>query len=69
MDKNNYINDLNDLNDLTLDSEKRQILNEDFFIEEEDISFEIAGTWGSAGTFGSTVGGCASTVGTASSFG
>ncbi|NWK83672.1 thiocillin family RiPP [Staphylococcus sp. GSSP0090] len=36
--------------------------------EEEDSSFEITGTWGSAGTFASTVGGCASTAGSASSF-
>lgn len=42
----------------------------DFFIEEEaDSGLEVAGTWGSVGTFGSTVGGCASTVGTASSAG
>lgn len=42
----------------------------DFYIEEEvDNGIEVAGTWGSAGTFGSSVGGCASTVGTASSFG
>ncbi|NAM30087.1 thiocillin family RiPP [Staphylococcus epidermidis] len=35
--------------------------------EEEDNSFEVAGTWGSVGTFGSSVGGCASSAGTASS--
>lgn len=39
------------------------------YLEEEDNSLEVAGTWGSAGTFGSTIGGCASTVGSASSFG
>lgn len=39
------------------------------YLEEEDNSLEVAGTWASAGTFGSTIGGCASTVGSASSFG
>lgn len=45
-------------------------LYHDFFLEEEtDVPFEAYGTWGSFGTFSGTVGGCASTFGTASSFG
>lgn len=39
------------------------------FLEEEEDEFEVAGTWATLGTFGSSVGGCASSYGTASSFG
>ena len=45
-------------------------LYHDFFLEEEsEVPFEANGTWGSFGTFSATFGGCASTFGTASSFG
>lgn len=39
------------------------------YLEEEAESLEVAGTWGSLGTFGSFAGTCASTAGSASSFG
>ncbi len=38
-------------------------------LEETEEDIEVTGTWGSAGTFASSVGGCASTAATASSFG
>lgn len=42
----------------------------EFFLEEEsEVPFEAYGTWGSFGTFSGTVGTCASSFGSASSFG
>jgi hypothetical protein len=43
--------------------------NNDIYLEEEVESLEVAGSWGSLGTFASAAGSCASTVGSASSFG
>ncbi|MGM0122893.1 hypothetical protein IGI37_000259 [Enterococcus sp. AZ194] len=44
-------------------------IENNIFLEEETDSLEVAGTWGSLGTFGSSVGSCASSAGSASSFG
>lgn len=45
------------------------LVESNIFLEEESDSLEVAGSWGSLGTFGSSVGACASSVGSASSFG
>ena len=59
---------MEELKNLEVIDVKERISN-GIFLEEEEETLEVAGTWGSLGTFGSSVGGCASSVGSASSFG
>lgn len=54
-----------DINKIGLESS----FENEIFVEEENESLEVAGSWGSLGTFGSSVGGCASSASSASSWG